>query len=67
MIKADDLEQLAISTGVISTEELERLNERFERAHEEGTCFGRLGGVMVAGEKTVMDASTLSFLALFKH
>jgi len=51
MIKADELEQLAISTGVLSSEELEKLNAGFEKANEEGTYFVTLGGVMVAGRK----------------
>ena len=51
MICADELEQLALSSGVISTEELDRLNEGFNKADEEGTYFGTLGGVMVAGCK----------------
>jgi len=51
MIQADQFEQLAISSGVISTEELERLNAGFESASEAGLYFGTLGGVIIAGRK----------------
>jgi ubiquinone/menaquinone biosynthesis C-methylase UbiE len=57
MIKADELEQSAVSNGVVSQEEVEKLHAGFERADKEGTCFGTLGGVLVAGRKPPLNES----------
>ncbi len=51
MIMADELEQNALSDGVITQEELERLQAGFEKAGKEGTGFGTIGGVLAAGRK----------------
>lgn len=51
MTKADELEPLALSTGLISAEELRRLNADWEKANEAGYHFGTIGGVIVAGCK----------------
>jgi ubiquinone/menaquinone biosynthesis C-methylase UbiE len=51
MIQADELEQLALSTGEFSVDELEKLNTGLEQANKLGLYFGTLGGVIVAGCK----------------
>lgn len=52
MIMADELEQKALEEGILTLEELNRLTAGFEKAHEEGSYFGTVGGVMVAGRKS---------------
>ncbi len=48
---ADELEQLALSGGLISAEELGRLNADWENANEAGLYFSTLGGIIAAGRK----------------
>ncbi len=51
MANADELEPLALSGGLISAEELGRLNADWENANEAGFYFGTLGGIIAAGRK----------------
>ena len=45
----DELERLALETGVVDGEEIARWREGLERAAEEGTFYGSLTQVLVAG------------------
>jgi ubiquinone/menaquinone biosynthesis C-methylase UbiE len=51
MIKADELEEKAVTDGVVTKEELERLKAGFEKADKKGIYFGTIGGVIAAGQK----------------
>jgi ubiquinone/menaquinone biosynthesis C-methylase UbiE len=48
---ADRVEKVALETGVITPEELERWRMSLEQADEEGVCFASVTLVMVAGRK----------------